>query len=75
MAWYAGCYGSPPIKTRNKSKPDTVRTRYYSIIVEYLKAEHAGEDGIEDSHSSNTIEHEGTSAYYLDQEHLKELFA
>ena len=40
------------------------------MVIEYLKAEHACEDGIEYSHSSNSIEHEGTSTLYLDQKHL-----
>jgi hypothetical protein len=31
-------------------------------IYMYLKAEHASQEGKENGHSSNTIEHEGTSA-------------
>ena len=40
-------------------------------IFMYLKAEHASEEGEENGHSSDTIEHEGTSAQLFDQKHLK----
>ena len=40
-------------------------------IALYLKAEHACKDGIEDSHSSDTIQHEGASTHCLYQKYLK----